>query len=163
MFNVFCSFNISVFKHISIIFGEPSHQTSKEQASQDVLFNSYTFNPERPLPLSEQEPLPKVWYSTSLTFAPNRRGTMNLHFGGYVYVQKKRHNRTMNWLCCKGSNTIKTRCKARVSTEGDNKIRFGTHGHNHPATELMAAQKVFHCVTKNVCDLGENFDELRFE
>lgn len=74
---------------------------------------------------------------------------MNLHYGGYVYIQKKRHNRTMNWLCCKGSNTIKSRCMARVSTEGVNKIRFGTHRHNHPATELMTAQKMFYPVSKN--------------
>ncbi|XP_050084769.1 modifier of mdg4-like isoform X9 [Anopheles aquasalis] len=145
-------------------FGESyaSDGTSNEQTSQDVLLNSYTFIPERPPPLNEQEPLPKVWYSTSLTFAPNRRGTMNLHFGGYVYVHKKRHNRTMNWLCCKGSNTIKSRCKARVSTEGNNKIRFGTHGHNHPATELKTAQKMFYCDSKHVSDSGENFDELQF-
>uniref|UniRef100_A0A182JL84 BTB domain-containing protein n=1 Tax=Anopheles atroparvus TaxID=41427 RepID=A0A182JL84_ANOAO len=89
-----------------------------------------------PMPLrlsslgNEWMPLPKVWYTTPLTFLVNRRGTKNLHFGGYVYVHKKRHNRTENWVCCKG-NITQGNCKARVSTEGDNRIRFGMHEHNH--------------------------------
>lgn len=71
-----------------------------------------------------------MWYSVPLCYMMNRRGTMNLHFRGFIYIQKKRHNRTMNWVCNK-SNSSQTSCKARVSTEGDNKIRFGVNWHNH--------------------------------
>uniref|UniRef100_A0A182QDE8 BEN domain-containing protein n=1 Tax=Anopheles farauti TaxID=69004 RepID=A0A182QDE8_9DIPT len=37
-----------------------------------------------------EKPMPKVWYTAKLTFIMNRRGTHNLHFGGYVYVPPRR-------------------------------------------------------------------------
>ncbi|KFB53269.1 Mod(mdg4)-h55.7a [Anopheles sinensis] len=88
--------------------------------------------PFRPPPLGDTVvPVPKFWYTAPLTFVVNRRGTRNLQFRGYMYVHKKRHNRTVNWVCCKG-NVTQGNCKARVATEGANKIRFGMHEHNHP-------------------------------
>ncbi|XP_058057587.1 modifier of mdg4-like isoform X14 [Anopheles bellator] len=117
-------------------FAEPytSDGTGNEQAAQDIQLN-HTSIPERPPALNNFTPVPKRWYTAPLVFARNRRGTQNLHFRGYVYVQKKRYHRTMNWVCCKGANPqMGIRCKARVSTERNNKIRFGEHHHNHPPT-----------------------------
>ncbi|XP_041765364.1 uncharacterized protein LOC121590064 isoform X2 [Anopheles merus] len=86
------------------------------------------------------KPMPKVWYTAPLTFVVNRRGTQNLHFRGYVYVRKTIHHRTMNWVCCEGATRLGN-CKARVSTEGDSKIRFGAQQHNHKPLKCCSTEK----------------------
>ncbi|XP_065073228.1 modifier of mdg4-like isoform X32 [Ochlerotatus camptorhynchus] len=113
-------------------FGSESYAESGTGADQAA---QVTAIPYCPPPLGDRNPTPKVWYSYPLCYVMNRRGTMNLHFRGYIYIQKKRHNRTMNWICNK-SNTTQMSCKARVSTEGNNKIRFGVHWHNHGAVDM---------------------------
>ncbi|XP_055594855.1 modifier of mdg4-like isoform X28 [Uranotaenia lowii] len=112
-------------------FGTESYTegTSTDQAAQGTAI------PFCPPPLGDRLPVPKVWYSFPLTYVMNRRGTMNLHFRGYIYIQKKRYDRTINWVCNK-SNNSQLACKARVSTEGNSKIRFGVKLHNHGVLDM---------------------------
>lgn len=69
-------------------------------------------------------------------FVRNRKGGINLLYGGFVYRKKAEYKNTTNWVCAKaptrGSNNRLILCYGRCVTDESNHVRLSKKEHNHP-------------------------------
>lgn len=73
-------------------------------------------------------------------FVRNRKGGVNLLYGGFVYRKKAEYKNTINWVCAKAptrdSNNRLILCYGRCVTDEDCHVRLSKKGHNHPPVDL---------------------------
>lgn len=73
-------------------------------------------------------------------FVRNRKGGINLLYGGFVYRKKAEYKNTTNWVCAKAPtrdcNNRLILCYGRCVTDGGNRVRLSKKGHNHPPADI---------------------------
>lgn len=73
-------------------------------------------------------------------FVRNRKGGINLIYGGFVYRKKAEYKNTTNWVCAKAptrdSNNRLILCYGRCVTDEGNRVRLSKKGHNHPPADI---------------------------
>lgn len=73
-------------------------------------------------------------------FVRNRKGGINLIYGGFVYRKKAAYKNTTNWVCAKAptrdSNNRLVLCYGRCVTDEGNRVRLSKKGHNHPPADI---------------------------
>lgn len=73
-------------------------------------------------------------------FVRNRKGGINLLYGGFVYRKKAEYKNTTNWVCAKAptrdTNNRLVLCYGRCVTDEGNRVRLSKKGHNHPPMEI---------------------------
>lgn len=73
-------------------------------------------------------------------FVRNRKGGINLLYGGFVYRKKAEYKNTTNWVCAKApardSNNRLIACYGRCVTDEGNRVRLSKKGHNHSPLEI---------------------------
>lgn len=73
-------------------------------------------------------------------YVRNRKGGINLLYGGFLYRKKAEYKNTTNWVCAKAPtrdrNNRLVLCYGRCVTDEGNRVRLSKKGHNHPPTEI---------------------------
>lgn len=73
-------------------------------------------------------------------FVRNRKGGINLLYGGFLYRKKAEYKNTTNWVCAKAptrdTNNRLVLCYGRCVTEGGYCVRLSKKGHNHPPVDI---------------------------